>query len=66
VEVAFVRLNLIGHISPIIVPFAIRGLSRRGVWSASGDERGTKRVDSVQMGTKAKVRKAGLPIEEEE
>jgi hypothetical protein len=35
-----VWLNLTGHFSPIIPPFANRGLSRRLVWSASGDERG--------------------------
>jgi hypothetical protein len=29
VEVVFVRLNLVGHFSPIIPPFANRGLSRR-------------------------------------
>jgi hypothetical protein len=39
----FVRLNLIGHFWPIVAPFADRGLSRRLTWSASGDERGTKR-----------------------
>jgi hypothetical protein len=35
-----VWLNLIGHFSPVIPPFANRGLSRRLVWSASGEERG--------------------------
>jgi hypothetical protein len=34
-----VWLNLTGHFSPIIPPFANRGLSRRLAWSASGDER---------------------------
>jgi hypothetical protein len=33
---------LIDHFSPIIPPFANRGLSRRLTWSASGDEWGTK------------------------
>jgi hypothetical protein len=42
VEVTLFWLNLIGHFSPIIPPFANRGLSRRLIWSASGDERGTK------------------------
>jgi hypothetical protein len=42
VEVAFVRLNLIAHSSPIVPPFTDRGLSRRLTSSASGDERGTK------------------------
>jgi hypothetical protein len=40
VEVAIVWLNLIWHFSPIVPPFAHRGLSRRLTWSASGDERG--------------------------
>jgi hypothetical protein len=40
VEVAIVWLNFIGHFSPIVPPFADRGLSRRLTWSASGDERG--------------------------
>src|SRR5215475_13952843 len=40
VEVAIVRLNLIGHFSPIIPHFANRDLSRRLMWSASGDELG--------------------------
>jgi hypothetical protein len=31
------RLNLIGHFSPIIPSFTDRGLSRRLMWSASGD-----------------------------
>jgi hypothetical protein len=35
-----VRLTLTGHFSPIIPPFANRGLSRRLMWIASGDERG--------------------------
>jgi hypothetical protein len=35
-----VWLNLTGHFSPIIPPFANGGLSRRLVWSASGDKRG--------------------------
>jgi hypothetical protein len=39
VEVASVALNLVGHFSPIISPFADIGLSRRLTWSASGDER---------------------------
>jgi hypothetical protein len=33
------RLNLIGHFSPIIPPFAYRGPSRRLTWSPSGDDR---------------------------
>jgi hypothetical protein len=33
------RLNLISHFSPIIPPFADRGLSHRLIWSASGDDR---------------------------
>jgi hypothetical protein len=36
------RLNLIGHFSPIVPSLANRGLSRRLMWSASGDEGGTK------------------------
>jgi hypothetical protein len=40
VEVATVRLNLIGYFSPIVPTFADRGLSRHLTWSASGDERG--------------------------
>jgi hypothetical protein len=40
VEVVIVRLNLIGHFSPIIPPFTNRGLSRRLTWSASGDDGG--------------------------
>jgi hypothetical protein len=47
VEVAFVRLNLTGNFSPILPPFASRGISRRLTWSASGDERGTKMVFST-------------------
>jgi hypothetical protein len=39
VEVAIVWLNLIGYFSPIVPPFADRGLSRQLTWSASGDER---------------------------
>jgi hypothetical protein len=31
VEVGIVRLNLIGHFSPIVPPFADRGLSRHNV-----------------------------------
>jgi hypothetical protein len=31
------RQNLIGHFSPIVQPFADRGLSRHMTWSASGD-----------------------------
>jgi hypothetical protein len=34
------RLNLIGHFSPLIPPFADRGLSCRLTWSASGDDGG--------------------------
>jgi hypothetical protein len=37
-----VWLNLIGHFSPIIPPFAHRGLSRHVAWSASGDELGNQ------------------------
>jgi hypothetical protein len=33
---------LIGQFSPIVPPLANRGLSRRLMWSASGDEGGTK------------------------
>jgi hypothetical protein len=36
VEVVIVRLNLIGHFSPVIPPFTNRGLSHRLTWSASG------------------------------
>jgi hypothetical protein len=43
VEVAFVRLNLIGQFSPIVPSFADGGLSRRLTWSASGDERGNQK-----------------------
>jgi hypothetical protein len=42
VEVVIIRLNLIGHLSPIIQPFTNRGLSRRLTYSASGDNGGTK------------------------
>jgi hypothetical protein len=35
-----VWLNLTGHFSPIIPPFANRGLSHCLAWSASGDEWG--------------------------
>jgi hypothetical protein len=35
-------LNLTGHFSPILPPFANRGLSHHLTWSASGDKRGTK------------------------
>jgi hypothetical protein len=34
------RLNLIGHFSPIIPPFADRGLSCHLTWSTSGDDGG--------------------------
>jgi hypothetical protein len=40
VEVVIVRLNLIGHFSPIIPPFTDRGLSRHVMCNASGDDRG--------------------------
>jgi hypothetical protein len=33
-------INLTSHFSPIIQPFANRGLSRHSTWSASADERG--------------------------
>jgi hypothetical protein len=42
------RLNLIGHFSPIVLPLANRSLSRRLMWSTSGDEGGTK-ADLVQL-----------------
>jgi hypothetical protein len=38
-----------------------RGLSRRLVWSASGDERGTKTGFRVQTVSKAEMREAGFP-----
>jgi hypothetical protein len=40
VEVAIVWLNLIGHFSLIVPPFADGGLSGWLTWNASGDERG--------------------------
>jgi hypothetical protein len=41
VEIVIVRLNFIGHFSPIIPPFTNKGgLSHRLTWSASGDEGG--------------------------
>jgi hypothetical protein len=40
VEVAFVRLNLTGHFTSIIPPFANIGFPRHLTWSASGDEWG--------------------------
>jgi hypothetical protein len=43
--------HLTGHLSPIISPFANRGLSRRLTWSASGDERGL--VQSVSKSSSA-------------
>jgi hypothetical protein len=48
VEIAFVRLNLTGHFSPIVPPFADRGLKRRLKWSASGDERGNQKAGLAQ------------------
>jgi hypothetical protein len=48
VEVATVRLNLIGHFSPIVPPFADRGLSHHLTWSASGDEREKLKAGLVQ------------------
>jgi hypothetical protein len=51
VEVAFVRLNLTGHFSPIVPAFADRGFSRRLTWSASEDERETKSgVSTISLG----------------
>jgi hypothetical protein len=40
VEVVIVRLNLIGHFSPILPLFTNRGLSCHLTWSASGDDGG--------------------------
>jgi hypothetical protein len=42
------RLNLIGHFSPIVPPLANRGLTRRLMWSASGDEGGETKAGLVQ------------------
>jgi hypothetical protein len=45
------RLNLIGHFSPIVPPLANRGLSFHLMWSASGDEGGTKSgVSTISLG----------------
>jgi hypothetical protein len=58
VEVAFVRLNLIGHFLPVVLPFGDRGLSRRLMWSATGGERGTKRgVSTISLGRLQCVRR---------
>jgi hypothetical protein len=45
VEVTFVKLNLVGHFSLIVPPFADRVLSRRLTWRASGDERVNQKRD---------------------
>jgi hypothetical protein len=51
VEFAFVRLNMIGHFSAIVPPFAYRGLSHRLTWNASGDKGGTKSgVSTISLG----------------
>jgi hypothetical protein len=42
VEIACCRQNWIGHFSPILPCFTDRALSRRGTWSASGDDGETK------------------------
>jgi hypothetical protein len=46
------RQNLIGHFSPIVHPLANRGLSRRLMWSVSGDEEGEPRsgVSTINLG----------------
>jgi hypothetical protein len=55
---------LTGHFSPIIPPFANRGISRRFTWSASGDERGTKaRLSTISLG---RLQKEEEEKEEEE
>jgi hypothetical protein len=67
-EVAFVRLNLIGHFSSVVPPFADRGLSGRLTWSASGDDWGTKSgVSTISLGRLQCVRRDSAgPTEEEE
>jgi hypothetical protein len=52
-----VWLNLTGHFSPILPPFAHRGLSCSLAWSASRDERRNRsRGVGVQTASKAEVR----------
>jgi hypothetical protein len=59
VKVASVTLNLVGHFSPIISPFADRGISRRLTWSASGDERENKKsgVSTISLIHTARFRR---------
>jgi hypothetical protein len=59
VEVAIVWLNLIGHFSPIVPPFADRGLSSRLTWSASGDKRGKLKRGQYNKSRKAAVHLVG-------
>jgi hypothetical protein len=49
---------LIGHFSPIVPPFADRGLSRHLTWSASGDERGNQSgVSKINLGRLQYIRR---------